>query len=155
MKYMNLYILFTILFFYPSPLQEKKENLPLSLTDFEKEVLVHVNKYRKEKGLSSLKMNTYMSTVAREHSKNMATKRTPFGHAGFNRRYKKVLKNTSANSMAENVIYGYNTPKKAVEGWIDSRGHRKNIKGDYNITGIGAYTARNGNVYVTQLFASK
>ena len=153
MKYINTYIILAIFILSPFSLQEEKKEA-LSLKEFEKEVLVHVNKYRKKNGLKALKMNSFMNTVAKTHSKNMATKRVPFGHIGFDKRYKKVTKNTSANSMSENVIYGYNTPKKAVEGWIASSGHRKNIKGKYNITGIGAYKAKDGNIYVTQLFAN-
>jgi uncharacterized protein YkwD len=41
----------------------------------------------------------------------------------------------------------------AVEGWINSPGHRKNLLCGCNWCGIGIYVAADGTVYLTQLFA--
>lgn len=153
MKRLTIYTILAFFLFSSFYVEEKKETV-LSLKKFEDEVLLHINKYRTKKRLKSLKNNVYMSNLAREHSQRMATKKARFGHGGFNKRYDKVTKNTGANSMSENVIYGYNTPEEAVKGWIASHGHHQNIIGNYNISGVGAYKAKNGNIYVTQLFAN-
>jgi hypothetical protein len=40
-----------------------------------------------------------------------------------------------------------------VDGWIKSPGHRHNIVGRYNLTGIGIVRDSAGKLYYTQLFA--
>jgi uncharacterized protein YkwD len=42
--------------------------------------------------------------------------------------------------------------REVVDGWLRSPGHRRNIEGDFRLTGIGVATARNGMVYFTQIF---
>eukprot|EP00812_Abedinium_dasypus_P015537 NODE_9170_length_351_cov_243.486486.p2 GENE.NODE_9170_length_351_cov_243.486486~~NODE_9170_length_351_cov_243.486486.p2 ORF type:complete len:62 (+),score=14.95 NODE_9170_length_351_cov_243.486486:3-188(+) len=41
----------------------------------------------------------------------------------------------------------------AVDGWIKSPGHEKNLRGRYNLCGIGTARSANGTFYLTQLFA--
>ena len=120
MNYLNIYLLLALFFATPANI-ETKSKAPSSLNEFEKEVLVYVNEYRSKNNLPPLKMNDYVSGVSREHSKNMATKRARFGHGGFDKRYKLIKTKTAANSMSENVIYGYNTPESAVKGWIERK----------------------------------
>jgi uncharacterized protein YkwD len=41
----------------------------------------------------------------------------------------------------------------AVEGWMESKGHRKNILGvEYTHTGVGIAVGADGTIYFTQLF---
>ena len=59
---------------------------------------------------------------------------------------------------AENVAFNQNArapAAEAVEGWLASRGHRKNIEGPYALTGVGVATAATGEVYLTQLFVGR
>jgi uncharacterized protein YkwD len=39
--------------------------------------------------------------------------------------------------------------------WINSPGHRENIEGDYNLSGIGIYKNRNGVLYFTHIFIKR
>ena len=55
-------------------------------------------------------------------------------------------------SGAENVAYGAETAEEVVRMWLKSPGHKKNIEGKYNYTGIGIARGRNGQLYYTQLF---
>ena len=74
-------------------------------------------------------------------------------HSGFDRRIEAL--SISYRSAAENVAYnqGYRDPvKQAVEGWIESEGHRQNLTGNYNLTGIGAVKNQQGEYYFTQIF---
>jgi uncharacterized protein YkwD len=42
--------------------------------------------------------------------------------------------------------------QQAVNGWIKSPGHRKNLVGHFNLCGIGVYKSNSGTVYLTQIF---
>jgi uncharacterized protein YkwD len=44
---------------------------------------------------------------------------------------------------------------QAVEGWIDSPGHHANIKGNFDLTGIGVVKNEQGEYYLTQLFVKR
>lgn len=124
-----------------------------SVAAIEKAVYNQVNQYRASKGLSPLTANTRMSNQARIHSQNMASGKVPFGHQGFGQRVTAVA--ISYSSAAENVAYnqGYSDPATlAVQGWIKSSGHRQNMEGNFNLTGIGVATNAKGQYYFTQMF---
>jgi uncharacterized protein YkwD len=86
----------------------------------------------------------------------MAAKRVPFGHAGFDVRVNAIsrpLGNVSA--AAENVAEGRMTAKQVVAGWLHSPGHKKNIVGNYNLTGIGYAVDPDGIIFFTEIFIQK
>ncbi|MGF1675504.1 MAG: CAP domain-containing protein, partial [Rivularia sp. (in: cyanobacteria)] len=79
-------------------------------------------------------------------------------HDGSSSRYNKISKLISYRGVAENVAYnqGHRNPgKSAVEGWIKSSGHHRNIVGKYQVTGIGVAKNAQGEYYFTQLFVSQ
>ncbi|MBV6624708.1 MAG: CAP domain-containing protein [Rivularia sp. (in: Bacteria)] len=124
----------------------------------EKSVHQQINQYRKKQGLKPLKINSKISKIARQHSKKMAEKQVAFGHNGSSSRYKQISKFVDYRGVAENVAYnmGYKNPgKNAVTGWIKSSGHRRNIKGKYQVTGIGVAKNSKGEYYFTQLFVNQ
>jgi uncharacterized protein YkwD len=70
----------------------------------------------------------------------MAEQKCPVGHDGFSERHKQVPFYT--RSFSENVAYNYgcNDPiHTAVDGWIHSPGHRKNMLATNSICGIAVY----------------
>ena len=112
-----------------------------------------INAYRVVHGLSPLKLNSLISEEAENHSRDMANKIVPFGHAGFYARTRTLAKLfPHSHSAAENAAYADIDTEEVVKQWIKSPGHRKNIEGNYNLTGIGIARDKNGRVYVTQLF---
>ena len=114
-----------------------------------------VNQYRTSLNLAPLKLNPQISEQARIHSENMAQSIVPFSHDGFELRIEALKSKISYRSAAENVAYnlGYTDPvSQAVEGWIKSPGHRKNMTGNYNLTGIGVAKNHRGEYYLTQIF---
>jgi uncharacterized protein YkwD len=124
-----------------------------SARELEKSIFDEINRYRIQSGLSRLTLNAKISRQARTHSQNMANGKVPFSHNGFEKR----VKSTSINfqSAAENVAFnqGYDDPAaEAMRGWIKSPGHLKNLRGNYNLTGIGVATNKQGQVYLTQIF---
>lgn len=122
-------------------------------TALEKSVFDQINRYRVSKGLSKLTLNANITRQARIHSQNMANGKVPFSHKGFEKRVNSIP--IRYKSAAENVAFnqGYSDPaSQAMTGWINSPGHLKNLKGKYNLTGIGVAANSEGEVYLTQIF---
>ena len=121
--------------------------------DLTEDILKQTNKFRKSKGLPALVMRDDLNTIALNHSKDMASGRLGFGHAGFKQRETKVRKIiTPYYGMAENVVFGARNGKEAFEMWKKSSGHRKNMLGNYKYIGIGTARNRRGVIYYTEIF---
>ena len=117
------------------------------------EVLVEINKYRKQQGLPHLIMNEHMVIEAKKHSMDMARHSIPFGHSYFHSRINtlhSLIKNAGAS--AENVAYNYKDAHDVVKNWLRSPGHKRNIDGHYNLTGVGIARDTKGKIYYTQIF---
>lgn len=117
-----------------------------------------INEERKKYGLHSLKIWHDLSNCAREHSRNMGLEKVPFGHQDFEKRAKAIQKICQLHSFGENVAYSFNCKdpvQTAVEGWMKSPSHKKNILGDFEETGIGIFINKEGKFFITQLFARK
>jgi uncharacterized protein YkwD len=114
-----------------------------------------VNEFRRSQGLKPLDLNPVISAQARAHSSRMARNGESISHRGFDLRMKEIGKNIAFRTAAENVAtnFGYENPgSRAVEGWKNSPGHRKNMLGDFTLTGIGVARGREGAYYYTQIF---
>jgi uncharacterized protein YkwD len=84
----------------------------------------------------------------------MATGAMPFSHLGFNERCAQIP--FAYRSTAENLAWNEgvsDTAKVAVDGWIRSDGHRKNLLSATNVCGVGVARSNTGQFYYTQLFA--
>ncbi|OUC15111.1 MAG: hypothetical protein B0A82_08570 [Alkalinema sp. CACIAM 70d] len=124
----------------------------------EQAVFNQINAYRKSQGLAPLVLNSTITQQARIHSQNMASKKVPFGHQGFDQRIKAIGTVIPWSSAAENVAYnyGYSDPAtQAVQGWLKSSGHLRNIRGSFDLTGIGVSRNAKGEIYFTQIFIKK
>jgi uncharacterized protein YkwD len=129
------------------------ESTTFKTTALEKSVFEQINRYRVSRGLPKLTLNANITKQARIHSQNMANGKVPFSHQGFERRVTAIP--IIYNSAGENVAFnqGYSNPAaEAVTGWLKSPGHLENIKGKYNLTGIGVAANKQGEVYLTQIF---
>jgi uncharacterized protein YkwD len=125
------------------------------LASIEQAVNNQVNQYRANRGLPPLTLNATISEQARNHSRNMASGAVPFSHDGFAQRVQAIATQIPYRGAAENVANnsGYGDPAtKAVQSWLNSSGHRKNIEGNYNLTGIGVAKNSRGVYYLTQIF---
>lgn len=124
-----------------------------SETDIQNAILVHINQYRQQHGLGKLTMNNDMVKEARQHSQDMATHRMGFGHKYFNQRIDRLHKKVkNSGAGAENVAYNYKDAQDVVKNWLRSPGHKRNIDGNYNLTGIGVIRDSQGKLYFTQIF---
>lgn len=122
-------------------------------TAIQNAILVHINEYRQKHGLSSLKMDNKIVLEAKNHSIDMANHTMSFGHKYFKSRIDRLhsqIKNSNAG--AENVAYNYKDAQDVVKNWVRSPGHRRNIEGNYNLTGIGIARDQKGKIYFTQIF---
>ena len=116
-----------------------------SVTELELSVHRLVNEHRTAQGLKPFAFSSKISDIARVHSEDMARGRVGFGHDGFGSRA------AHSGGKAENVAYN-RTARGAVSSWLGSPGHRRNIEGSYNLTGIGIAPGRRGGYLFTQIF---
>lgn len=117
-----------------------------------------INQYRASQSLPALTRNATIDAQARTHSQNMANGKAVFGHSGFQQRVQAIATTIPYSAAAENVAKnkGFSDPAtQAVQGWLKSPGHLGNIKGNYNLTGIGVASNNKGEVYFTQIFIRK
>ncbi|MGE5658785.1 MAG: CAP domain-containing protein [Actinomycetota bacterium] len=136
----------------PSPSPTVKIPSP---TAMELSIQQQVNQYRTSRQLSPLTLDPRITEQARIHSQNMANGKVPFSHQGFEQRIQAIGRSLAYNAAAENVAFnlGFSDPaRQAVQGWIKSPGHRENMEGNYNLTGIGIAKNAKGEYYFTQLF---
>ncbi len=128
----------------------------IDMQNMNEQILQLVNEHRKSLGKNELKMIDAASLQAAQHSRDMMNRTTPFGHEDFDKRVNAVRNAIGfINAAAENVAYGQMSAKEVVDGWLHSPGHRINIEGDYNLTGIGVSQNREGIIYFTQIFVLK
>ncbi len=123
----------------------------------EKIIFQKVNDYRISQGQTPLQYNAIVTKMARQQSQNMACGRAPFSHAGADDRFDKIRVDVVAHHFGENLFFcekypESHVPSKALELWIKSSGHRKNMLGNYDRCGVGVATDGRGTYYCTQLF---
>jgi uncharacterized protein YkwD len=114
-----------------------------------------VNEFRREHGLKPLTLDSILNAQAREHSAEMARSGKTISHSGFNQRLEDIRKKIPYRAAAENVaaVVGDEDPvQTVVQGWKNSPEHRKNMLGDFSLTGIGIAQSKNGTYFFTQIF---
>jgi uncharacterized protein YkwD len=123
--------------------------------EMEKQVFNLINEYRAEQGLVKLDYSKTVSSQCLKHSEGMASGEVEFSHDGFPDRAAILKEELGSGSAAENVAYnwGQTDPvQTAVDGWINSTGHKNNIEGGYTLTGVGIAMSGDGKYYFTQMF---
>jgi len=128
----------------------------INLATLNTDILTLINQHRKTLGLSELQALNVANAEAQQHSVDMVKGTTPFGHDGFESRVADIRKVTGfISGAAENVAYGNLTAAEVIDGWLHSPGHKKNIEGNYNLTGIGTVQREDGVIFFTQIFIKK
>ena len=124
--------------------------------DLEHRVHRLVNEHRVSRGMKPLVFDPEISAIARRHSRDMASGRVGFGHGGIESRRQEIVAFIAQAGVGENVAM---VPKRssragsaAVSNWLESPGHRRNIEGSYDLTGVGIAQGPAGEYYFTQLF---
>jgi uncharacterized protein YkwD len=115
-----------------------------------------VNSHRRSLQLPPLALDERLRALAREHSESMAAGIIPLGHRDFEARietlgrpYLRAAENAASNR-------GFVDPAASAVGrWISSPEHRRNIEGDFDLTGAGVAQSANGTYFFTQIFLKK
>jgi uncharacterized protein YkwD len=135
---------------------------PLSAQELEDRAFAAINHEREAQGLRPLVRAADLAAIARAHSRDMLARgyfdhrspegadlRVRFARSGIHR----------WQHIAENIAYnlGYQDPVTvAVEGWMHSPGHRRNILDKRLVeSGIGVARDAAGRTYFTQVFAAR
>jgi uncharacterized protein YkwD len=124
----------------------------------EQRIFELVNRHRAARGLAPLALDRRIAEEARRHSAAMARGATPVGHRGFSDRIDVLRAVLPIRRSAENVglNHGYPDPAaQVVRGWLESRDHRVNIDGTYELTGVGVATNRKDEIFFTQIFVGR
>lgn len=123
-------------------------------SETEAQILTLVNEYRLSEGLKALTMDSVIWRYATEHN-NYQINLEDINHDNFSERIENLIAEIGGGAAAENVAMGYESPEAVVQGWISSEGHRLNMLGDYNLTGISAKKSSAGDWYYCQIFLNK
>ncbi len=131
-------------------------------TEIERRAFERTNDERLNAGLTPLTWDADLGRLARIHSESMA-RLNFFGHeTPDGMRLKERARAHGVlrfRVIAENIAYnkGYADPGAfAVERWMISAGHRANILSvGFQSSAIGSFVARDGSVYLTQVFINR
>lgn len=129
-----------------------EEEIAIDASILIQEIISELNNYRSTKNLTAFQLSREISAAAQQHSENIANGLISFGHDGFKERATTLLKKIKGKGFAENVASGHRDTHKVIQSWLNSDGHRKNIEGAYNLTGIGVAQSEDGQFYYTQIF---
>jgi uncharacterized protein YkwD len=123
-------------------------------SQIEKDILQLVNQHRDSLGKNALVMNDIIYAECKQHSTDMATSNS-MNHDGFTDRAAHIFSKFGGINAAENVAFGQTSAKQVVTDWLNSPGHKANIEGDFNYTGISVVKNSKGVSYFTQIFIKK
>ena len=88
-----------------------------------------INTYRRDKGLKPVKLNSELTSAAKNHSKDLAKwdRISHYGSDGSNPWDRVKRAGYNARLAAENVGTGQATIDEVMKGWKESPGHNKNL----------------------------
>lgn len=153
-----LLILSLILACLSDPGLVKEEREEIDLRELEIGVGVRINEYRVSTKKPPFESNEKVAKVARGHSRDMARGKVGFGHDGLKKRVAAIGATIEVAGLAENISKHDRSSgfvDAALGKWLGSPAHKKNIDGDYDLTGVGAAQNADGVVYFTQIFVKK
>ena len=147
-----------------SNLEEENVNVVVSdkentseLTQDEQEVFDLINKSREDAGLAKLEIDDDLQNICRIKANEMVEKNY-FSHDSptYGSPFDMLKSNNIEYKVAGENIAGNTSNQKAVEAWLGSENHKKNIiNNSYNYTGIAAVDSEKyGKIYV-QMFIGR
>ena len=133
----------------------KVEDISLTYSQIEYEIVYLVNQHRESIGLSSLNTLNIASREANGHTSYMLEV-GQVSHDNFGVRSKNLIDNVNAIIVAENVAYGFNSAEGVVNAWLNSEKHKATIENP-SFTDFGISTEANeyGRNYFTNIFIKR
>lgn len=135
-----------------------REQRDAELPRLEQRVFEGINQQRRNHGLGGLKWNEKLAQEARRHARNMAARRF-FSHVDPVRgdliprlksgqiQWRDIGENLCEEEGSENP------GEDAIQGWMKSPGHRRNILNKvFTQTGVGAAFRGDGTLFIVQEF---
>jgi len=122
----------------------------------ESSVITRTNAERKVAGLRPLIESQQLNEAARRHAADMA-RRSKLSHEldGKTAADRVKAAGFEFRTVGENIAWNQPTPKAAVDDWMKSRGHRRNLLGEeLTHIGVGMATNGKGEPYWVQVFAT-
>lgn len=127
-----------------------------SFDEWAKEVLRLTNEERAKLNMPALVWDDSLASLAEEHCNDMIKRGffshdNPDGKTPFDRMRNAGL---SYRMAGENIAAGQYSPEAALESWMNSKGHRKNILNpDFQSMGAGVVKGGKYGIYWAQEFA--
>ncbi|MEM9407054.1 MAG: CAP domain-containing protein [Acidobacteriota bacterium] len=123
-------------------------------TDLDSELWTLVESHRESRDRPPLERVGSLDALAAGHSAAMLRSQQ-LSHDGSAERFERIRQSLSSLAAAENVAmacgHGPRTAQTLFEGWRESDGHRRNLEGDFDVSGISV--ASDGEcAFATQLF---
>ncbi len=137
-------------------------------TNEDPSVLAHrvvelVNQEREKNGLLPLKWNDSLAAAGAAYAKDLATRNffahnSPEGSTPVSRARDAGYPAYGWGNLyvGENLARGFPTAEGAMQGWMNSEGHRNNLLNPkYRETGVGVAVASSGAIVIAQEFGSR
>lgn len=127
------------------PMLPKGGSTPETLTD--DEILAAINAVRKANGAPPWTYNTRLEDAARSQARLMAQKNTLSHDLGVTLR-QRVTAAGYLGAVGENVAKGYTSLQGAIEGWMNSSGHRSTLlNAKFTEFGLAVARGSGGKLY--------
>tara|TARA_R110002020_G_scaffold70100_11_gene181994 strand:- start:795 stop:1301 length:507 start_codon:yes stop_codon:yes gene_type:complete len=127
------------------PVLPKSASTPETLTDAE--ILLAINGVRRANGAPPWTYNPALENAARSQARLMASSDTLSHDLGVTLR-QRVTAAGYIGAVGENVAKGYKDLPGAIQGWMESPGHRSTLLNDkFTEFGLAAARTANGRVY--------
>jgi uncharacterized protein YkwD len=127
------------------PVLPKGGSSPETLTD--DEILAAINAVRKANGAPAWSYNQRLEDAARAQARLMAQKDTLSHDLGVTLR-QRVTSAGYLGAVGENVAKGYTNLQGAIEGWMNSSGHRSTLlNGKFVEFGLAVARSSSGKLY--------
>ena len=127
------------------PVLPKSASTPETLTDTE--ILLAINAVRAANGAAPWTYNVLLENAARSQARLMASKDTMSHNLGVTLR-ERVTAAGYIGAVGENVAKGYKDLPGAIQGWMESSGHRSTLLNEKFIEfGLAAARSSSGKLY--------
>lgn len=127
------------------PVLPKSASTPETLTDAE--ILTAINAVRKANGAPPWTYNARLENAARAQARLMAQKNTLSHNLGVTLR-QRVTTAGYLGAVGENVAKGYTSLEGAIQGWMNSSGHRSTLLSPkFTEFGLAAARGPGGKLY--------
>lgn len=127
------------------------------LSSDESKLLSLINKEREKNNLSPLVIDSELQNIARLKANDLV-ENNYFSHISpiYGSPFEMLKKNSIKYKVASENIAGNSDIEKAVNNWLDSPSHKKNIlSNDYNYTGIGIASSIKYGKIIVELFIGR